>query len=115
MFCNLNKLNRKLQGVHSNLLGQRDKISAFIAKLELWKKKVQTGRSGMAFRAFEKMSETNGIRDIVQSETVDHISMLIEEFHHYFPSFERSAPVMAFTQNPFKYSVEDLPEDEQAI
>ena len=25
-----------------------------------------------------------------------------------------SPPVMAFTQNPFKYSAEDLPEDEQA-
>ena len=54
MFCHLNELNCKLPGVDSNLLGQRDKITAFIAKLELWKKKVQTGRSGVAFPTLEK-------------------------------------------------------------
>ena len=114
MFCHLNELNSKLQGVHSNLLG-RDKIAAFIAKLALWKKKVQTGPSGVAFPTIEKMSETNGISDVVQSEAVDHISRLMEEFHLYFSGFEHNTPVMAFTRNPFKYSVEDLPEDEQAI
>ena len=54
MFFHLNELNRKLQGVDSNLLGQRDKIAAFIAKLELWKKKVQTGQSGVAFSNVRK-------------------------------------------------------------
>ena len=115
MFCHLNELNRKLQGVDSNLLGQRDKIAAFIAKLELWKKKVQTGRSRVAFPTLEKMSETNGISEVVQSDAVDHISRLIKEFHRYFPGFEHNTPVMAFTRNPFKYSIEDFPEDEQAI
>ena len=61
------------------------------------------------------MCETNSISDVVQSEAVDHISRLIKEFHRSFPGFERKTPVMAFTRNPFKYSVEDLPEDEQAI
>ena len=115
IFCRLNELNRKLQGVDSNLVGQRDKIAAFIAKLELWKKKVQTGRSGVAFPMLEKMSETNGISDVVQSEAVDHISRLINEFHRYYSGFEHNTPVIAFTRNPFKYSVEDLSEYEQAI
>ena len=61
------------------------------------------------------MSETNGISDVVQSEAVNHISRLIKEFHRYLLGFEHNTPVMAFTRNPFKYSVEDLPEDEQAI
>ena len=61
------------------------------------------------------MSETNGINDVVQSEAVDRISRLIKEFHRYFPAFEHNTPVMAFTRNLFKYSVEDLLEDEQVI
>ena len=115
MFRHLNELNRKLQDVDSNLRGQRDKIAAFIAKLELWKKKVQTDRRGVALSTLQKMSETNGISDVVQSEVVDHNSKLIKEFHHYFPGFEHNTPVMVFTRNPFKYSVKDLLEDEQAI
>ena len=59
----------------------------------------------MAFPTLEKMSETNGISDVVQSGAVDHISRLIEEFHCYFPGFEHNTPEMAFTRNPFKYSV----------
>ena len=35
MFSHLNKLNLKLQGVNVNMLGLRDKIAAFIAKLKL--------------------------------------------------------------------------------
>ena len=83
--------------------------------LELWKKKIQTDRSGVAFPTLEKMSETNGISDIAQSEAVDHISSLIKEFHHYFPNFKHNTPVLAFTRNLFTYSVEDFPGDEQAI
>ena len=68
----------------------------------------------MVFPTLEKISETNGISD-VQSEAVDHISRLINEFYRYFSGFEHNTPVIAFTRNPFKYSVEDFPEDEQAI
>jgi len=40
----LNELNRKLQDVGANTLGLRDKIAVFIAKLKLWKTKIQSGR-----------------------------------------------------------------------
>ena len=58
MFCHLNELNCKLQGVHSNLLGQRDKIAALSQSLNI-------GGSGVAFPTLEKMIERNGFRDVV--------------------------------------------------
>ena len=64
MSCHLNELNRKLQGADSNILGQRDKIVAFIAKLNLWKMKMQVGRSGTAFPTLNRMFETTGICDV---------------------------------------------------
>ena len=66
----------------------------------------------MAFPTLENMSETNGINDVVQSEAVDHINRLIKEFDRYFPGFEHNTLVMVLTRHPFKYSVEDLAEDE---
>ena len=44
MFSHLNILNLKLQGVDINILGLRDKIAAFIAKLKLWKTKCNLDR-----------------------------------------------------------------------
>jgi len=43
-----------------------------------------------------KMSETNGINRITQSEVVDHFNSLIEELHRNFPGVEHDTPVMAF-------------------
>ena len=60
------------------------------------------------------MIEKNGFRDVVRSESDNHISRLIKEFHRYFPGFEHNTPVWTFTGNPFNYSAEDLSEDEQA-
>ena len=54
IFGHLNELNRKLQGMDSNIIVQRDKIAAFIAKLELWKGKIQSGRSVVAFPTLHK-------------------------------------------------------------
>ena len=36
VFSHLNELNRKLQGADSDIIRHRDKVNAFVSKLELW-------------------------------------------------------------------------------
>ena len=99
-FTHLNELNRKLQGAGAKILLLRDNLFAFIAKLKLWKV--------AAFPTMNKLSCTNGVNIVIQSEAIDHFNCLIEEFYHYFPCVEQDTPVMALTRNLFRVSVEDL-------
>lgn len=112
IFGHLNELNRKLQGVGSNIIVQRDKIAAFIAKLELWKGKIQSGHSVAAFPTLHKMIGMNSICFVIQGDVVEHFDKLISEFHRYFPSIEADTPVMALTKNPFRFPVAGVQEDE---
>jgi len=112
IFSHLNELNRNLLGVGASMLGLQDKIAAFIAKLKLWKTKIQFGQRVVVFPMMNKMNETNGINSIVQSDAVDHFNSLIEEFYRYFPGVEHDTPMMALTRNPFKVSVEDFPNEQ---
>jgi len=75
--------------------------------LKLWKIKIQSGQRVAVFPRMSKMSETNGINNIIQSEAADqHFNSLIEEFHRYFPGVEHDTPILALTRNPFRVYVE---------
>jgi len=45
---------------------------------------MQSGQRVAVHPMMNKMSETNGISSITQSEVVDHFNSLIEEFHRCF-------------------------------
>ena len=68
IFSYFNGLNLKFQGVGVNILRLRDKIAAFIAKLQLWKTKMQSGHIVALFPILNKMTETNDNNNIIQSE-----------------------------------------------
>ena len=113
IFGHLNELNCKLQGMDSNIIVQRDKIAAFIAKLELWKGKIQSGGSVASFPTLHKMFGMTGISSVIQSDVVEHLDKLTCEFHWYFPSIEDDTPTMALTRNPFRFSVAGVQDDEE--
>ena len=97
----------------SNIIVQRDKIAAFIAKLELWKGKTQSGRSAVAFPTLHKMIGMNDICSVIQSDVVEHFDKRTCEFHRYLPSIEADTPTMALTRNPFRFPVAGVQEDEE--
>ena len=68
IFSYFNGLNLKFQGVGVNILRLRDKIAAFIAKLQLWKTKMQSGHIVALLPILNKMTETNDNNNIIQSE-----------------------------------------------
>ena len=113
IFGHLNELNRKLQGMDSNIIVQRDKIAAFIAKLELWKGKIQSGGNVASFPTLHKMFGMTGISSVIQSDVVEHLDKLTCEFHRYFPSIEDDTPTMALTRNPFRFPVAGVQDDEE--
>ena len=113
VFGDLNELNRKLQGMDPNIIVQRDKIASFIAKLELWKGKIQSGRSVAAFPTLHKMIGMNDICSVIQSDVVEHFDKLTYEFYRYFSSIEADTPTMALTRNPFRFLVAGVQEDEE--
>ncbi|XP_076069773.1 zinc finger BED domain-containing protein 5-like [Oratosquilla oratoria] len=91
MFSHLNELNRKLQGVDSDIIGHRDKVNAFVSKLELW-----------------RISETaSGVSDVLKNEVIIHLNRLLDEFQHYFPDFKSDNPMMV---DNFPKEAEDIEE-----
>ena len=113
IFGHLNELNRKLQGMDSNIIVQRYKIAAFIAKLELWKGKIQSGGSVASFPTLHKMFGMTGISSVIQSDVVEHLDKLTCEFHRYFLFIEDDTPTMALTRNPFRFPVAGVQDDEE--
>jgi len=75
----------------------REKIAALTSKLNLRKIKIRTGQIGVAFPAFNRMRETNGVCDDIQSAAADHFNRLIEKFHSCFLGFEHDTRVLGFT------------------
>ena len=73
------------------------------------------GRIGAAIPRLSKMSEMNCICDVIQSETVNHLNKLIDEFHCWFCDFEHDTPLMIFPKNPFRFPAERYPRTEFGV
>ena len=116
MFSHLNELNRKLQGADSDIIGHRDKVNAFVSKLELWRGKFETGRSATAFPTLARISETaGGVSDVLKNEAIIHLNRLLDEFQHYFPDFKSNNPTIEFTRDPFSFRVDNFPKEAEDI
>ena len=104
MFSHLNELSCKLQGADSDIIGHRDKMNAFVSKLELWRGKFETGRSATAFPTLLRISKTAcGVSDVLKNEAVIHLNRLLDEFQRYFPDFKDNNPTIEFTWDPFNF------------
>ena len=112
IFEALNSLNKKLQGGNKDIMNCYDIIQAFIAKLQLWKRRVQSGN----FASFPQLDEElndGKIDDDLQTNIVSHISALEGEFICYFPDIQEKSTEWSFIRNPFVCSVEDVPDNLQ--
>ncbi|KAK4304823.1 hypothetical protein Pmani_023258 [Petrolisthes manimaculis] len=102
IFSALNELNRKLQGKGTNILLQSDKIRAFVAKLELWKKKAGSGNF-FSFLALKECVEDmeDGLPDPIAEDIKQHLDGLEEEFKHYFPGIKNESNESKLIRDPF--------------
>ncbi|KAM9302035.1 SCAN domain-containing protein 3-like [Gastrophryne carolinensis] len=85
IFSLLNELNLSLQGKRTTVFKLADKVAAFKAKLELWGRRVKRGISDMFQTLAEILGETEP-DDSFSQLVHDHLSLLLKEFEHYFPT-----------------------------
>ena len=105
-----NQLNLRLQGKDSNLLSHCDSIHAFLAKLELYKKRVSVGKF-MMFPSLNEVLADGQLSSTLSKEIMDHLSQLDDEFRRYFPDLSPQHSGLA--KNPFLCHVDDVLEDAQ--
>ena len=125
IFDQLNKLNLLMQGRHTNIIKFVDALKSFLCKLRIWSKKVLDGNYSM----FESISTFDGIclfpissismlemgnkqmPVLLQENIIFHLTALEEEFKHYFP--EVSDKELNLVRNPFRCSVDSIPDEQQ--
>jgi hypothetical protein len=108
----LNTLNRKLQGRETNVITNIDHINAFIAKVQLWHRKLEQNNIASFHRLSKVLGEQNVSAGLRESIAV-HLQSLADEFSRYFPDRNTDDVQMAMIRNPFNCEVDDISEDLQ--
>lgn len=101
IFDKLNALNLSLQGSNINFLKSMEKISAFIKKLKLWKRKINEDGGKECFHLLQQFLTSNGV-DLsrnMKSNFEEHLAQLILCFEKYFQNDNINK--FAWIQDPF--------------
>lgn len=114
IFEQLNKVNLQMQGRGDNLIKFLDTLKAFVNKVKNWKRKIEINN----FAMFEELSSifttdsaTSMLPDELKNEIFQHLTALENEFVRYFPELNEND--LDLVRNPFKLSVEKVPDDYQ--
>ena len=100
IFEAFNIVNLYLQGQNGTIVGFVSKLSAFIQKLDLWKRNTENNQLGM-FKCLSSLKmKCSFSEEIAQS----HLASLIEELEQYFPE----AASYEYITNPFSVNPHDL-------
>ena len=102
-----------MQGRNQNIITLFEKLFAFKEKLQLWKNKLEHGRTA----AFPSMNEylkewnqTDSSRfDVIKPILVEHLENLIVKFDRYLPDINLEAQL--WVRNPSLAKVDNLSED----
>ena len=109
IFDLINTLNRKLQGRMTNILNNYDALQGFIAKLQLWKVRVQAGSTASFPNLDERLNINERNMPInLQNSIVCHLSHLQKELARYFPDIEENQSEWRFIRQPFDADVDDV-------
>lgn len=100
MISLLNELNLSLQGKMTTVFKLADKIAAFKAKLELWGRRVDRGIYDM-FQTLAGILEDMSPGPAFSQLLRNHLSLLLQEFEHYFPSAEDPCTASEWIRDPF--------------
>lgn len=96
IFEKLSVLNKSMQGPQMHLLIQKDKVTAFIKKVELWKSNLQKNKIDI----FPRLNLC--ARDNIEANKnlfVEHLNGLLLQFSNYFGDL--AFKKFAWVQNPF--------------
>ena len=110
VFEAMSNLNIKLQGTSTNIIAYYDAIRAFMEKIQLWKRRLQTGN----FSSFPHLNELLAEKENLDQHYKDKkeiwlicialLRMAFSRCHfsrHYFPDATLDNPVWKLVRNPF--------------
>jgi hypothetical protein len=97
IFGKLSSLNKSMQGSQMHPLVQKDKVKAFIKKLNLWKSNLQKNELDM----FSLLKDFWATANIETSKNlfIEHLDGLVLHFSNYFKDLDFSK--FLWVQNPF--------------
>ena len=111
IFGELNKLNKTLQGRNTNRMKDYDAVSAFMAKLKLWSRRIAAGVAA-SFATLDCALANNQVEfnGSLKSDVQSSLQLLHDEFLLYYPDIkDRDLPEWRMTRNPFFVDPDTVP------
>ena len=112
IFEALNALNLKLQGKNINIIRHHDTTRTFMAKLDLWKCRIQQGNTA-SFSNLDSALSHGTIDSELNKLILTHLTHLKTEFIRYFPDIDEKREAWKFIRHPFQCEVDDVPDELQ--
>ncbi|CAG5051823.1 unnamed protein product [Parnassius apollo] len=112
LFGALNELNLKIQGRNDTIISNYDYIQRFIAKLQLWNKKLSSENVISFSRLFEAI-KNNKLDANLKADIKTHLQALEDEFRRYYRDIDSESPIWHMTRNPYVVDMLQLPEEVQ--
>ncbi|KAG7163221.1 Zinc finger BED domain-containing protein 5-like 24, partial [Homarus americanus] len=112
IFEALNALNLKLQGTNINIIMHHDTIRTFMAKLDLWKCRIQQGNTA-SFSNLDSALIHGNLDSELKKQIITHLTDLKTEFIRYFPEIDEKREAWKFIRNPFQCEVADVSDEVQ--
>lgn len=100
VFGLLNDLNLSLQGKMTTVFKLADKVAAYKAKLDLWRRRANGGIIDMFHTLAGFLEETQPEQSFSQL-VQDHLSLLLKEFERYFPITKDPQTDKEWIRDPF--------------
>ena len=102
IFNLLNSLNLSIQGRYASILEVSDKITAFMKKTELWRKRILDGVTDMFLQLTEFVLKNNLSVALVSEVATSHLTALSKHFDSYFSDVNTDA--WDWVRDPFSPS-----------
>ncbi|XP_068218989.1 protein FAM200C-like [Palaemon carinicauda] len=110
IFESLNAVNLKLQGKNIHIISHHDTIRTFMAKLDLWKCRIQQGNAA-SFRNLDSGLTHGNLDPELKILKITHLSSLKAEFTKYFPDIDDMRESWKFIRNPFQCEFANVAEE----
>ncbi|XP_077100002.1 SCAN domain-containing protein 3-like [Siphateles boraxobius] len=91
VFNILNSLNLSIQGRYASILDASDKITAFMRKAELWRRRLGDGVTDMFPQLTDYLNANNMSVAVVREVATSHLTALSEHFTSYFTDVNTDA------------------------
>lgn len=108
----LNALNFKLQGKNINILMYHDTIRTFIAKLDLWKCRIQQENT-TSFSNLDSALIHSNLDSALKKQIITDLTDLKTGFIRNFPDIDEKHEAWNFIRNPFHCEVADVSDEVQ--